>query len=345
MKNNLKISVVLVTYNGEKTIKDCLNLFFEQDYPKNKVEMIIADGGSTDKTLEIIKSYQKKYPKVIKLINNPKRYKVGRGGGADIASKKAKGEFILLIDQDNLLPQKFWLTRMVEILENNKDISCVQSLTLTPKKGSLMDRYLGAIGIEDPFAVSYSLKSEVILHPNKFKYNSKDKYYDYLIDKEYFFYGGDNGFLIRRKDFFDNGGYTQDIDNFYRMALGKKKYHVAVPSDLRVFHKTSSEFLEFVSKRAFYVRYYLKENIEKRDFYWINLKKNTFKQNLKFIKNVAFNLILLPRLFDSLKMAVKQREPSWLIHPILAFVITSSYIYSFLAVKLFNQKNLRRNKK
>ena len=122
MEKYPKISVVLVTYNGEKTIEDCLRLFFEQTYPKDKLEMIIADGGSTDKTLDIIKNYQKKYPKVIKLIDNPKKYKVGRGGGADIASKKTTGEFILMIDQDNLLVQKFWLKSMAEILIKNKTI-------------------------------------------------------------------------------------------------------------------------------------------------------------------------------------------------------------------------------
>ena len=339
MEKYPKISVVLVTYNGEKTIEDCLKLFFEQTYPKDKLEMIVADGGSTDKTLSIIKNHQKKYPKVIKLIDNPKKYKVGRGGGADIASKKATGEFILMIDQDNLLIQKFWLKSMAEILMKNKTISCVQSLTLIPKEGSIMDKYLGATGIEDPFAIPYSLKSEVILHPRKFEFNKKEKYFIYTIDKDDFCYGGDNGFLIRKKDFFDNGGYTQDIDNFYRMALNKQKYNVAIPSDLKVFHKTSSEFFEFVKKRGFYVRYYLRENIQQRNFYWISLEKNNFKQNLKFVKNVFYNLIIFPRLFDGIKMAIKQKEFSWLVHPILTFAITLNYIYSFLAIKFLNKKN------
>ena len=123
------------------------------------------------------------------------------------------------------------------------------------------------------------------------------------------------------------------------MALNKRKYRVAIPSDLKVFHKTSSEFFDFIKKRGFYVRYYLRENISNRDFYWISLKKNNFKQNFKFIKNVFYNLVIVPRLFEGIKMTIKQKEFSWIIHPILTFVVTLNYIYSFLAVKIFNKKN------
>jgi len=228
---------------------------------------------------------------------------------------------------------------MVEILIKNKDISSVQSLTLIPKECSIMDRYLGAIGIEDPFAIPYSLKSQVLLYPKRFAYNSTKKFHVYTLDKNNFYYGGDNGFLIRKKDFFDNGGYTQDIDNFYRMALANKKYNVAVPSNLFVFHKTSSEFFDFVKKRGFYVRYYLRSNIKDRNFYWISLKKNTFRQNLKFIKNIIFSMIIIPRLFEGIKMAIKQKEVSWLMHPIVSFAVTLNYIYSFIAVKIFKKKN------
>jgi len=339
MKNYPKISVVFVTYNGERTIEDCLRLFFDQDYPNKKLEMIVADGGSNDKTLEIIERYNKKYPGVIKLIKNPEKFKVGRGKGADLASRKAKGKYILMMDQDNLLVQKDWIRKMTEILENNNKITAVQSHSIIPEKGSLMDKYLGATGIEDPFAIPYSLKSQVILNPKNFRYNKKEKYHEYTISEDDFYYGGDNGFIIRSKDFFDNGGYTQDIDNFHRMALKEKKYIIAIPESLFIFHKTSSEFLNFVKKRGYYVRYYLRSNIKNRSFYWFSLKKNTLKQNLKFIKNVIYSLILIPRIYEGVSMAIKKREPSWLIHPILCFSVTLNYIYSHIAVKIFNKKN------
>ena len=111
-----KISIITCTYNGERIIDKYFKYLFSQNYPLNKIEVILSDGGSIDKTLDVIKKYQKKYPKNIKLMNNPTKTKVGRNKGADIATRKATGEFLVLIDQDNLLIQKDWLRKMVKVL-------------------------------------------------------------------------------------------------------------------------------------------------------------------------------------------------------------------------------------
>ena len=51
-----KISIITVCLNSEKTIEKTINSILDQDYP-NK-EMIIIDGQSTDRTLEIINKYK-----------------------------------------------------------------------------------------------------------------------------------------------------------------------------------------------------------------------------------------------------------------------------------------------
>ena len=51
------ISIIIPTLNSEKTLKDCLGSIAMQDYPKDKIEVIVADGGSTDGTLEIISEF------------------------------------------------------------------------------------------------------------------------------------------------------------------------------------------------------------------------------------------------------------------------------------------------
>jgi len=51
------ISIVIPVYNSEKVLRGCLQSVREQDYPKDKMEIIIADAGSTDKTLEIVNDF------------------------------------------------------------------------------------------------------------------------------------------------------------------------------------------------------------------------------------------------------------------------------------------------
>jgi len=54
-ENPIRITIGLCVKNSEKTIKKCLESIINQDYPKELVEIIIVDGGSKDRTIEIAK--------------------------------------------------------------------------------------------------------------------------------------------------------------------------------------------------------------------------------------------------------------------------------------------------
>ena len=97
------ISVLIPTLNAGRMLEGCLQSIAEQDYPKELVEIILPDGGSTDNTLEIAQKYTNKiYP-------NP--LKTGESGKAE-ALKHASGDIIAFIDSDNILPSLDWLRRM-----------------------------------------------------------------------------------------------------------------------------------------------------------------------------------------------------------------------------------------
>ena len=337
-KDLQKISFVLCTYFGERTLDKCLKGLVEQDYPKEKMEILIADGGSKDKTLAIAEKYRKEHPKIIKIAHNKAQYDDGRGAGKDTFSRKAKGDLICFIDQDNILVQKDWIKRMLKPFEN-PEIVAVQSRMAIMKKDSLINKYLSAIGIEDPFAISYSLNAQITLNPKKFQYNKEGDYFICKLNKSDFLYCGNNGFMIRKKEFFDAGGYNQDVDNFYRMTL--KRYKIAVPKEAKLYHSATTDFKHMVEKRTKYVVRYIEENYEDRDFYWFDLKRNNFSQNFKFIRSVLFNIFFIPGMIQSLYMWKKTKGSYWLLHPFMLFSITWSYIFGSI-YSFFRRKILKK---
>ena len=97
MKNNfLKISIITPNYNYAKFIEQTIESVVSQDYPE--IEHIIVDGGSTDNSVEIIKEFQKKYPKKIKLIHQENR---GQTAAINIGLKAATGDIIGWINSDD----------------------------------------------------------------------------------------------------------------------------------------------------------------------------------------------------------------------------------------------------
>lgn len=68
----MQVSIIITCRNEEKFIAGCLDSFLGQDYPKEKVEILVVDGYSEDGTRKILEDYSKKN-KTIKVINNPNK--------------------------------------------------------------------------------------------------------------------------------------------------------------------------------------------------------------------------------------------------------------------------------
>lgn len=67
------VSVIMPIYDEERYIGRCIDSLLLQDYPLEKMEWIFVDGCSKDKTVELLKEYECKYPDLIKVLNNPNK--------------------------------------------------------------------------------------------------------------------------------------------------------------------------------------------------------------------------------------------------------------------------------
>ena len=57
---NFSVSIIIPCRNEGKFIGKCLDSILEQDYSKDKIDVLVVDGMSTDKTCEIVKKYAQK---------------------------------------------------------------------------------------------------------------------------------------------------------------------------------------------------------------------------------------------------------------------------------------------
>lgn len=91
-----KVTVIVPIYNGEKYIKRCIDSLLKQTY-KN-LEILLINDGSKDKSLKMIKEYEKKYPELIKVFSHDNH---GLGYTRNVGLDHATGSHVTFLDIDD----------------------------------------------------------------------------------------------------------------------------------------------------------------------------------------------------------------------------------------------------
>ena len=108
-----KISVIIPTYNRCNLLPLTIDSFLNQDYPKNKLEIIISDNNSSDNTREIVDNYlNNTNTKVIYHLES----KQGVHYARNEASKLAKGDIFYFTD-DDMIANSNLLSELVKVFE------------------------------------------------------------------------------------------------------------------------------------------------------------------------------------------------------------------------------------
>lgn len=111
------ISIIVPCYNEEKTIQHLLNSLLSQTYPLNKMEVIISDGLSTDNTLAVIESFQKKHGELKVIVTNNQLKTIP--SGLNQAIRESRGDLIIRLDAHSM-PIKEYVERCVSAHQNKK---------------------------------------------------------------------------------------------------------------------------------------------------------------------------------------------------------------------------------
>lgn len=91
-----KISIIIPCFNEERTIRKTLEAILAQTYPLSEMEVVIADGLSTDRTREVIHQFIMEHPELaVRVVDNPKRF---IPNGLNTALNHANGVYIARMD-------------------------------------------------------------------------------------------------------------------------------------------------------------------------------------------------------------------------------------------------------
>lgn len=335
MKSKKKIwpsvSVVIATRNSERTLELCLSSIKKQDYP-SKMEIVIADGGSKDNTLQIAKKFN---AKIINVPEGKQNAEYNKG----IAVNNAKNTMLAMIDHDNILPHKNWLKNMIKPLLEDDEIFGTGVLQFHyDKKMSLIDRYAALLGGTDPvpFFFNKSAHQSYLykgFHLRGRLIKEETNYYKVRLNPNGLPALGGNGSILKRSLL---SKANSKPDHFFHIDihvdLAKKGYTTYAFVKDTIIHLTGNSFLPFLRRRRYFIEKYHFEDHSKRRYSVYDSKKD---KGLLIVFVLYSSTLIMP-IIDSIRGFIKVRDTAWFIHPLMCLGILTVYGVTFIREEIKN---------
>lgn len=327
------ISIVIATYNSTRTIERCIRSIVMQKYPKNKREIIVVDGGSTDKTVEIVKHCG---AKVIAIDSKKQNAEYNKS----IGIKYAKNELLAMIDHDNVLPHPLWFQKMVRPFIEHKEVVGVETLRYVyDPKESLLDRYFALFGTGDPFVWylgradrlsymfdRYNLAGEII---------SEQNYCTVRFSVDRIPTIGANGFIVRREILMKHAYVAPNIyfDMDVNVDLIKKGYDTYAFVDDAILHLTGyGSVWYYLKRRMLFMTQYHGKRVRRYEIY-------TKKEIWRLFLTIFYCVTLVIPLYDSVRGWMKIRDKAWFLHPLMGVGFTVLYSWVIIRHQIDNHAN------
>src|SRR5260221_5194161 len=333
------ISVVIATFNSENTLSKVLSSIREQDYPQEKVEILIMDGGSSDSTLSIAKKYK------CKIFNNPHGdYVHAKNMGYNLA----KGKYLVFFDSDEELVSRSSLSDKLNAMNFNKKVRIVLSSGYKkPISYPEINFYVNDFG--DPFSF--------------FMYRSPRDYNFFLdyLKKEYEAAYENEKFVVFDFSKLDNLPFIEltsmgamidldyvrktfpkvfiELSTYFHLFyfINSKKNLIAITKNDEVIHYSVQSLKKYLKK--------LSSRINSNVF-GIGMGEAGFKGREKFysafhrakkVLFIPYTLTLILPLYDSIKLYLSRRKAVYMLHLFLC-IYTVFFLFYFSILKLFGFK-------
>ena len=294
--NPPRVSFIIPTLNAEPVLPACLASIRTQDYPREQVEIIVSDGGSTDATRSIAVKFS------ARVVDNPQRV---AEAGKRVALASSTGEFIVFVDADNELVQPDFTRLAVAALQQHPQALGLESYYLAgPRMNSFCIYLTQTLHISDPVSWIMSVPPVLV--------GMDDQIERWTFPKGSLAYPlGANGFVYRRSDL-DSLQASADFEDTHvalRLALAGKTEWLRLRKR-GVRHYVVRGLGDFVRKRRRQTYHFLTLR-HKSGLSWTNM-------NPRVPAAVAclYCVTGIGPVFHTLLGLIRTRDWHWLWHPI-----------------------------
>lgn len=215
------VTVIIPMYKERAHINECLSSLIEQDYPPDRVEVLVVDGMSDDGSRDIVREFIQRHPsREISILDNSRRIPAA---ALNIGIREAQGDVIIRLDAHSFTASDF-ISKNVAYLSKTK-AACVGGPTQ-----SVARCFLGqaiALAMSSPFGVGNAL----------FRYARKEQYVDTV------------AFGAYGKEVFEEIGlFDEELiyseDNEFNHRLRKHGGKIFLTPEIKVFYYTRESLKE-----------------------------------------------------------------------------------------------------
>lgn len=313
MSTNIYFSILTPTYNAEKYLR----LYFEslvcQTFPDDQFEIFIIDGGSQDDTVKIAQEYQTKLP--IRILENPfKNAEHGKKIGLDASA----GKVIVLLDSDNEVTSKTWLTEAYEVFEKFPDLWGLESTWFEKPGDKAISRYFASMNYCDPVARLFSPRPIAVEKTSDYELYKANTSDTPVI--------GANGFFWKKSVIMPylKGKAAFEETNLVAQLIQDGEVNHGKLLSSGIYHYYVSSVEGYINKRIKIARKFMQRKA-KGQRTWVD--KAGFS---KLIISSIYNFSFLGPLGETLFHIFKKKQFYWLYHPLICFLTVLIYADNYL---------------
>lgn len=323
-------SIIIATYNSEKTLGYTLQSIRSQTIDQNELEILVIDGGSTDATKTIAKEYH------TTVLENPKKLpEYAKAVGVHYA----KGYYVMRMDSDEEFTYPDQLQEKMDFCKKNPEIKMVISNRYSSGRKNICGisaEYMNILG--DPF--SYFIYQTKLDKYRTYKKNivSEDgKFVIMKFEDQDIYPLADSATSILSLDYLREQ-YPDEYDSIeftcsaYDRVLRDTKYCGLIKED-NISHNCSSSLKTYFSKLRFRVINNLFHKDESGFSSKEHLSRDMKKRKILFCLYVL--LIPIP-ILDSIRLAIIYKNPTYLLHVIYTYYVCFM-IFGYGLMKVFGK--------